>query len=118
MQSLMQEDAFSLRFVTNFSRRRYERVAPDAMSRSFGAAQIIWRLEAGNAPRIDGRLAGEDSRYNEVLVAGFATEQGHRLAGKGHESRLTGHVQNRLPALGGLDRIARATEPTGVVTGA
>src|SRR5450631_2886472 len=45
-----------------------------------------------------------------VLVAGFATEQGHRLAGKGHESRLTGHVQNRLPAFGGLDRIAGAID--------
>jgi hypothetical protein len=76
-KALCKKTRFHYGFVTNFSRRRYERadvdlnstVAPDAMSRSFGAAQIIWRLEAGNAPRIDGRLAGEDSRHNEVRCA-------------------------------------------------
>src|ERR1700678_2026022 len=45
-----------------------------------------------------------------VLVAGLAAEQRHRLAGEGDEGRLAWRVQNQLPALGGLDWIARAVE--------
>jgi hypothetical protein len=45
-----------------------------------------------------------------VLVAGFATEQRHRLAGEGEEGCLPRRVQDQLPAFGGLDRIARAID--------
>ena len=38
------------------------------------------------------------------------TEQRHRLPGQGDESRLARRLQDQLPALGGLDRIARAID--------
>ena len=45
-----------------------------------------------------------------VLVAGFAAQQRHRLARQREQGRLAGRVQDRFPALGGLDRIARAID--------